>query len=253
MPARDLDNGDAYTFVSAATKASIQDLENASADYPPEVVDKFLQIPPEFSPRVRGLAQELTAASVTPYEKAKAIETYLRTLPYDDAIAAPPAGVDPLEYFLFDIKRGYCDYYATAMAMMLRTVGVPARTASGYAEGLFDEESQSYFITQRDAHTWVEVFFPEYGWIEFEPTAGESPLDRQPTEGDEMAVTSQQEQQPESPLAPTPPRSATPKICRRSLRAKSCSSSSRPAPPPTLPLGGYGHWPCCWCCPPAAS
>ena len=176
--ARDLDNGDSYTFVSAATKASIQDLENASTDYPAEIQDKFLQIPPEFSPRVRELAQQLTANAATPYEKAKAIESYLRTLPYDDAIAAPPAGVDPLEYFLFDIKRGYCDYYATAMAMMLRTVGVPARTASGYAEGLFDEESQSYYITQRDAHTWVEVFFPEYGWIEFEPTAGESPLDR---------------------------------------------------------------------------
>ena len=156
---------------------------------------------------MRGLAQQLTANAVTPYEKAKAIEAYLRTLPYDDAIAAPPAGVDPLEYFLFDIQRGYCDYYATAMAMMLRTVGVPARTASGYAEGLFDEESQSYYITQRDAHTWVEVFFPEYGWIEFEPTAGESPLDRPQTDDDQMAVTSQQdEQQPESPLAPLPRR-----------------------------------------------
>ena len=208
--ARDLDNGDSYTFVSAATKASIQDLENASTDYPAEIQDKFLQIPPEFSPRVRELAQQLTANAATPYEKAKAIESHLRTLPYDDAIPAPAASVDPLEYFLFDIKRGYCDYYATAMAMMLRTVGVPARTASGYAEGLFDEESQAYYITQRDAHTWVEVFFPEYGWIEFEPTAGESPLDRPKTEGDEMAVTSQQQEQPESPLAPTPPAQRNP-------------------------------------------
>ncbi len=209
--ARDLDQGDSYTFVSAATKASIQDLENASADYPPEIVDKFIQIPPEFSSRVSDLARSLTANAVTPYEKAKAIESYLRTLPYDDAIAAPPAGVDPLEYFLFDIQRGYCDYYATAMAMMLRVVGVPARTASGYAEGIFDEESQSYFITQRDAHTWVEVFFPEYGWIEFEPTAGESPLDRPQNEGEDMAVTSQQEeQQPQSPLAPTPPAQRNP-------------------------------------------
>jgi transglutaminase-like putative cysteine protease len=209
--ARDLDNGDAYMFVSAATNATIQDLENAAAQYPAEIADKFIQIPPEFSPRVAELAQRLTADAVTPYEKAKAIETYLRTIPYDDAISAPPAGVDPLEYFLFDIQRGYCDYYATAMAMMLRVVGVPARTASGYAEGLFDEESQSYFITQRDAHTWVEVFFPEYGWIEFEPTAGESPLDRQQQDEDEMAVTSQrEEEQPPSPLAPTPPAQQNP-------------------------------------------
>jgi transglutaminase-like putative cysteine protease len=208
---RDLAQGDSYAFVSAATKATIQDLLNVSADYPAEVVDKFVQIPPEFSPRVVELAQGLTANAVTTYDKAKAIETYLRTIPYDDAIPAPPAGVDPLEYFLFDIQRGYCDYYATAMAMMLRVVGVPARTASGYAEGMFDEESQSYYITERDAHTWVEVFFPEYGWIEFEPTAGESPLDRPQNEGDEMAVTTEQEeQQPESPLAPTPPAQQNP-------------------------------------------
>ncbi len=253
--ARDLDNGDSYTFVSAATKASIQDLENASTDYPAEILDKFLQIPPEFSPRVRGLAQELTANSVTPYEKAKAIEAYLRTLPYDDAIAAPPAGADPLEYFLFDIKRGYCDYYATAMAMMLRTVGVPARTASGYAEGLFDEESQSYYITQRDAHTWVEVFFPEYGWIEFEPTAGESPLDRPQTDADEMAVTSQQEQQPESPLAPTPPAQRNPEDLPPQFTGEELlqqQSGSAPNSPPwwvwalalllVLPAGGFLIW-----------
>lgn len=203
---RDLAQGDSYAFVSAATKASVQDLENAGTDYPPEILDKFVQIPQGFSPRVVELAQQLTANSATPYEKAKAIETYLRTIPYDDAIPAPAADVDPLEYFLFDIQRGYCDYYATAMAMMLRVVGVPARTASGYAEGTFDQESQSYYITQRDAHTWVEVFFPEYGWIEFEPTASESPLERPRNEDDQMAVTSQQEeQQPESPLAPTPP------------------------------------------------
>jgi transglutaminase-like putative cysteine protease len=203
---RDLDHGDSYTFVSAATNATIVDLENASTAYPPEIADKFLQIPPEFSPRVAELAQRLTADAPTPYAKAKAVEAYLRTIPYDDAIAAPPSGVDPLEYFLFDIQRGYCDYYATAMAMMLRVVGVPARTASGYAEGMFDQESQSFFVTQRDAHTWVEVYFPEYGWIEFEPTAGESPLDRPQTAEDEMSVTSQQEEpQPQSPLSPTPP------------------------------------------------
>ncbi len=207
---RELDRGDSYSFVSAATTATIQDLENAGVDYPAAEVDKFIQIPPEFSPRVAELAQRLTANAVTPYEKAKAVESYLRTIPYDDSIAAPPAGVDPLEYFLFDIQRGYCDYYATSMAMMLRVVGVPARTASGYAEGIFDEESQSYFITQRDAHTWVEVYFPEYGWIEFEPTAGESPLDRPQNEADQMAATQQEEQQPESPLAPTPPAQRNP-------------------------------------------
>jgi hypothetical protein len=89
-------------------------------------------------------------------------------------------------------------------------VGIPARAVSGYAEGLYDEVIGGYFVTQRDAHTWVEVFFPEYGWIEFEPTAGESALDRpQAEEPDPSTLTSQAEDaanQPESPLAqPTPP------------------------------------------------
>ena len=102
----------------------------------------------------------------------------MRGYTYDEAIVAPAADQDPLEYFLFEIQRGYCDYYASAMAVMLRSLGIPARTVSGYAEGLYDEESGIYVITERDAHTWVEVYFPGYGWIEFEPTAGESALER---------------------------------------------------------------------------
>ncbi|MCB9150587.1 MAG: transglutaminase domain-containing protein [Caldilineaceae bacterium] len=98
--------------------------------------------------------------------------------PYNEEIEAPADDVDPVAYFLFDIKEGYCDYYATAMVMMLRSLGIPARAVSGCAEGTFDEESQVYIITEKDAHTWVEVYFPTYGWIEFEPTAGESELRR---------------------------------------------------------------------------
>ena len=197
---RDLSHGDRYTLISAVTLATVRDLQNAGADYPPEIVDRYVQLPPGFSPRVAELAKNLTANAITPYDKAKAIETYLRTIPYNDAIPAPPANVDPIEYFLFDLQQGYCDYYATAMAMMLRSVGVPACAVSGYAEGSYDEESRAYFVTERDAHTWVEVFFPEYGWIEFEPTAAESPLDR-PT-GDEqnnMALTSQNDDQADQP------------------------------------------------------
>ncbi len=204
---RDLDQGDSYAFVSAATKATVQDLENASQTIRPKSSTASCRFPRRFPASVAELAQQLTAGAATPYDKAKAIEAYLRTIPYNDAIPAPPAGVDPLEYFLFDIKEGYCDYYATAMAMMLRVVGIPARTASGYAEGMFDEESGAYYVTERDAHTWVEVFFPEYGWIEFEPTAGESPLDRPQSEDRTRwrppASRKNPRPQPESPLAPT--------------------------------------------------
>jgi transglutaminase-like putative cysteine protease len=203
--ARDLNHGDAYTLISAATTATQRDLRSAGTNYPPAIADRYLQIPPNFSPRVADLARQVTAGATTPYDQAKAIEGFLRTIPYNDSIPATPAGVDPLEYFLFDIQQGYCDYYATAMAMMLRSVGVPARAVSGYAEGIYDEENGLYFVTQRDAHTWVEVFFPEYGWIEFEPTAAESPLER-PTGDDaqDMAITSQTEPTPPAGAEPTP-------------------------------------------------
>jgi transglutaminase-like putative cysteine protease len=82
------------------------------------------------------LAQQLTPTRRRPTPRRRPSRAYLRTIPYNDAIPAPPPGQDPLEYFLFDIQEGYCDYYATAMAMMLRSVGVPARAVSGYAEGL---------------------------------------------------------------------------------------------------------------------
>ena len=173
---RRLETGDSYTVVSQYADVTQQALREAGTDYPQEILGQYLQLPEEFSPRVRATAQDLTAGLTNKFDQVDAIETYLRTIPYNDAIAAPPEGEDPIEYFLYDIREGYCDYYATAMATMLRSLGIPARTASGYAQGTFDEDSGLYIITDRDAHTWVEVFFPAYGWIEFEPTAGEDPL-----------------------------------------------------------------------------
>ncbi len=182
-----LDVGDSYSVISLQTVVTQQALESAGTDYPQSIVDKYLPLPETFSTRIADLALLITEVYPTPYAKAKAVETFLRGITYNDAIAAPPADVDPLEYFLFDIQEGYCDYYASAMATMLRSVGIPARTASGYAEGTYDEESNVYFVTAADAHTWVEVYFPTYGWIEFEPTAGESALNR-PNEAEEAAA-----------------------------------------------------------------
>ncbi|MEZ4678970.1 MAG: transglutaminaseTgpA domain-containing protein [Caldilineaceae bacterium] len=180
-----LDVNATYTVVSRQTVVTEKALMEAGTEYPQSIVNTYLQLPEDFSPNVAALAQEMisstisqTAALPTVYEQVKVIEQYLRTIPYNDAIPAPPADRDPVEYFLFELQEGYCDYYATAMALMLRSLGIPARVASGYAEGNFDEESRLFFVTERDAHTWVEVYFPNYGWIEFEPTAGESLLSR---------------------------------------------------------------------------
>ena len=83
-----------------------------------------------------------------------------------------------MDYFLFDLQEGYCDYYASAMVVMLRAVGVPARLASGYAQGTFDHEARRWVVTEQEGHSWVEVFFDGTGWVEFEPTTGRPALVR---------------------------------------------------------------------------
>ncbi len=181
---RGFESGDQYTVVSSNTSVTELALRNASVDYPPHIVERYLQLPDNFSQRVAEDARVVTADAETVYDKARALELRLRTIEYNDAIEAPPPERDPVEYFLYDIRQGYCDYYATSMAVMLRSVGIPARVVSGYAEGSYIQEGEYqgsgyYFITEaRRAHTWVEVFFPDYGWIEFEPTAGETQLNR---------------------------------------------------------------------------
>jgi len=171
--------GDSYTVVSNLTDITERALREATMEYPLPITTHYLQLPTNFSPRIAALAREVAGNEDAPvYDRAKRVERFLRGYTYDEEIEAPTREQDPVEYFLFEIQRGYCDYYASAMAVMLRSLGIPARTVSGYAEGLYDEESGIYVITERDAHTWVEVYFPGYGWVEFEPTAGESLLER---------------------------------------------------------------------------
>jgi transglutaminase-like putative cysteine protease len=180
---RGLEANDSYVVVSAQTMITERALQEAGTEYPQGVLQAYLQLPENFSQRVADEAATVTANQTTAFGKARTLETFLRSIPYNDDIAAPPPDSDPVEYFLYDIREGYCDYYATAMVVMLRSLGIPARTVSGYAEGRYDEESRLYYVTERDAHTWVEVYFPGYGWIEFEPTAGETQLNR-PTGND---------------------------------------------------------------------
>lgn len=173
-----LDVGDSYTVLSRYADVTERALRSTEGFYPADIEERYLQLPENFSERVAQDAHDLMDGYDTVYDKAKALETFLRGFEYNEEIEAPPEGRDPIEYFLYDIQEGYCDYYASSMVTMLRSVGIPSRTASGYAEGTLDEETGLYTITERDAHTWVEVYFPGFGWIEFEPTAGESVLDR---------------------------------------------------------------------------
>jgi transglutaminase-like putative cysteine protease len=181
-----LDAGDSYVVTSLLTQAPESWLQKAGASYPTWVTDRYLQIPNSVPDRVKQLAEEITASYDTPYDKASAIESFLRSeIEYNEKIEAPPPDRDPVDYILFDLKQGYCDYYASSMAVMLRSLGIPSRIVSGYAQGHFDPDRQTYVVLMQDAHTWVEVFFPNYGWIEFEPTAAQ-PVIVRPVESENI-------------------------------------------------------------------
>jgi len=172
-----------YTVVSHTPAVSDEMLaaEQAWGDLTPlpPGYDIHLQLPETVTLRTRDLAAELAEGLSAPYEKARAIEAYLRTYEYDLEVTEPPAGVtDVTDYFLFELKRGYCDYYATAFVTLARLNGLPTRFATGFAEGSWDPDNGIWIITEGDAHSWPEVYFPTYGWIPFEPTAGRPMLSR---------------------------------------------------------------------------
>jgi hypothetical protein len=146
-------------------------LREDRSDYPAWVRDRYLELPESVPERVLALARDLTATEPTPYGRARAIETYLRRFPYTLDVPLPPGGRDVVDYFLFDLQKGYCDYYASAMAVLARAAGLPARLAVGYATGSYDWENARYVVTEADAHAWPEVYFPSHGWVRFEPTA----------------------------------------------------------------------------------
>jgi hypothetical protein len=121
--------------------------------------------------QIQTLARQVTAGKTNVYDQASAIEAYLRAnYQYTLQPTEPPANTDPLWYFLFKSKEGYCEYFASAMGDMLRSLGIPTRLVNGYGPGTYDEKLGKYVVKESDAHTWVEVYFAGYGWIPFEPT-----------------------------------------------------------------------------------
>jgi transglutaminase-like putative cysteine protease len=170
--------GTVYRVEGSVSVATVEDLRAAGDDYP-RWTRAYLGLPDELPERVRALAADVTVGQTNAYDRAAAIEAYLRGIPVDYDIEPAPVGRDPVDYFLFDLRRGYFDYHASAMAVMLRTLGIPARVAVGYAVGAQDRDpGGGYRITEKRAFAWTEVFFPGYGWIEFNPTPSEPPVRR---------------------------------------------------------------------------
>lgn len=171
-----LEEGTEFKVVSSLSVADEEVLDTAGTNYPSWIVPRYLQLPESLPGRVRRLAEEVTAGLETPYDKTMAIRDYLRSIPYNEQIEGPALGEDGVDYFLFHAREGYCSYYASAMVVMLRAMGVPVRYVEGYSQG--EKVDGAYHIVEWDGHSWPEVYFPEYGWIEFEPTGADPINDR---------------------------------------------------------------------------
>lgn len=158
-----------YSVVSRSNPLLPRDLGSDPPQYSESFAGHFLQIPHQ-SDRIGRLAEDLTRSQPNLYEKAHAIQTFL-THNYRYSLEAPLAGLEhPLEEFLFIRKTGYCEHYATAMVIMLRTVGIPARLVTGFLATEWNEYGSYYVVRQQDAHAWVEVYLPHSGWVLMDPT-----------------------------------------------------------------------------------
>lgn len=158
-----------YSVESRTTPIVPADFDSQLGTYPDTFAQHFLQVPPRVE-RIAQLAQDVSQTKHAPYEKAVAIHSYLmRNFRY--TLDAPLSEQEqPLEEFLFVRKTGYCEHYATAMVIMLRTIGIPARLVTGFLATEWNEYGNYYLVRQQDAHAWVEVHLPNSGWIMMDPT-----------------------------------------------------------------------------------
>lgn len=180
-------NASSYSAYSYILPASEEDLKGDQGAIPGWVEDRYLQLPADLPGRLTSLAHQLTDEYPTNFEKIIALQTFLRAFPYSLTIPPPPKTGDVVDYFLFELKTGYCDYYASAMVVLARIVNIPARLVVGFTLGSYDAETGNYLVREQNAHAWPEIYFPNYGWIAFEPTASLSVFSFSEGEGFEPA------------------------------------------------------------------
>lgn len=156
-----------YEITAVHALPSERDQSAARIDYPSDVREYYLS--GGIDPRIVALAHEIADPLPTVFEKVQAIERHLRT-EYTYTLEVAPSDRPPLEDFLFFQKKGYCEYYASAMVMMLRSIGIASRLVTGFLPGEWNEFGKYYLIRQSDAHAWVEVYFPGGRWLPFDPT-----------------------------------------------------------------------------------
>lgn len=170
-------SGSRYRVRAEIANPNVQQLRSAGTEYPQWIKDRYLEIPDNLKADLKELADKVSGIQGNPYDQVEAITNYLRAnIQYATSLPVPPADQDPILWFLMDYKKGFCNYYASAEVMMLRSLGIPARLAVGFAQGQY--QNGSYIVRQRDAHAWPEVYFPDIGWVEFEPTVSQDALIR---------------------------------------------------------------------------
>jgi protein-glutamine gamma-glutamyltransferase len=148
----------------------------------------YLQLPAEYSPRIGELARQVSAHAASPFDKALALEAHLRTrYAYSFETIFTSQNVTPLEEFLFETRRGHCEFFASAMAIMLREIGIPSRVVHGYLAHGFNPVTGLYEVRAFDGHAWVEAYLEGSGWVSFEPTAAYPVPRRQQQSGTTLA------------------------------------------------------------------
>jgi protein-glutamine gamma-glutamyltransferase len=160
-----------YEAESILPGSDAQQLRTASKELPIAVRQLYLQLPVT-DPRIPELARRVTANATNQYDRASAIEHFLITNYGYTLQLGTRAPKDPIAYFLFDRKEGHCEYFASSMAVMLRSIGIPSRVVNGFRTGEFNDVNGQYVVRARNAHSWVETYFPGHGWVSFDPTPG---------------------------------------------------------------------------------
>jgi transglutaminase-like putative cysteine protease len=160
----------AYDVVSNLAEATPEKLRGSSGAIPAEIARLYTKVPPKLDPRIAALAASVTGNSPSTYDRAVALENFLQTK-FGYTLELPKImAADPVADFLFRRKQGHCEYFASAMAVMLRTQGIPSRVVNGFRGAEFNDITSTYIVRASSAHTWVEAYFPGFGWITFDPT-----------------------------------------------------------------------------------
>jgi transglutaminase-like putative cysteine protease len=193
-----------YQVTSSIPLWTADELRSVGDELPADIADQYLALPDDLSPDIAALAEDVTAGATTPYDRAMALQTFLRNAPfvYDDTVG-PGHNGDALVEFLFRTQRGYCEQFAGSFAALARAVDLPTRVAIGFTWGAQDpEEPTLYRVRGVHAHAWPEVYFHGFGWVPFEPTPGRAPVGGDQWLGNDLPSRGQQDATGGAPQAP---------------------------------------------------